>query len=75
MLESFHHEVIMRILGITMQMAHDEKITNLQVRHRFLKIPKIINFVKRRVIRYTGKVVREEKEKALHKYFMAVYCH
>jgi ribosomal 50S subunit-associated protein YjgA (DUF615 family) len=35
----------------------------------------MMNLVKRRDLQYIGKVVREEKETALHKSFLTAYCH
>jgi hypothetical protein len=75
MIEVFHHGVIRRILGITRQRVCDERITNSAVRKRFLNLPTMMNLVKRMVIKHIGKVVREEKETALHKYLLTAYCH
>jgi hypothetical protein len=71
----FHHGAIRRILGINRQRVRDEKITNSAVRKKFLNMPIMMNIVKRRVMKYIGKVFREEKEKALHKSFLTAYCH
>jgi hypothetical protein len=75
MLEVSHHGAIRRILGISRQRVRDEKITNSPVRKKFMNIPKMMNTVKRRVLSYIGKVVREEKEESLHKSFLNAYCH
>jgi hypothetical protein len=45
------------------------------VRKKFLNMPTLMNIVKRRILKYIGKVVREEKEKSLHKSFLTAYCH
>jgi ribosomal 50S subunit-associated protein YjgA (DUF615 family) len=70
LLEIFHNEAIRRILGIGRQRVPNEKITNSAVRKKFMNIPKMMNIVKRRVLKYIGKVFREEKEEELHKYFL-----
>jgi hypothetical protein len=75
MLEVFHYGAIIRILGISRQRVCEEKITNSAVRTKFLNMPTMINIAKRRVLKYIGKVVREEKEKALRKSFLTAYCH
>jgi hypothetical protein len=76
MLEVFHHGAIRRILGISRQRGLDEKITNSAVRKKCVNMPNMMNIVKRRVLKYNiGKVVREEKEEALHKSFLAAYYH
>jgi hypothetical protein len=61
MLEAFHHGSIRIIIGISRQRVRDENITNSAVRKKFLNIPTMMNIVKRRVLKYNGKVVREEK--------------
>jgi hypothetical protein len=38
-------------------------------------MPTMMNVVKRRVLNYIAKVVREEQETALRKSFLAAYCH
>jgi ribosomal 50S subunit-associated protein YjgA (DUF615 family) len=38
-------------------------------------MPTKINIARRRVLKYIGKVFREEKEKTLYKSFLIVYCH
>jgi hypothetical protein len=53
----------------------DEKITNSAVTKKFLNMPTMMKIVKRKVRKYIGKVVREEKAKALHKSFLTAYCH
>jgi hypothetical protein len=75
MLEVFHHGAIRRILRISRQRVRDEKNTNSAVRKKFMNIPKMMNIVKRRVLKYIGKVVREKKEEALHTSFLTTYCH
>jgi hypothetical protein len=75
MLEVFHHGAIRRILWISRQRVRDEKTTNSAVRKKFINIPKMMNIVKRRVLKYIGKVVTEEKEEALQTYFLTAYCH
>jgi hypothetical protein len=75
MLGVFHHGSIRRIPGISMQRVHDERLTDSAVRKKFLNMPTMMNLVKRRVLKYIGKVAREEKETALHKSFLTSYCH
>jgi hypothetical protein len=75
MLEVFYHGAIRRILGISRQRVRDEKTTNFAVSNKFLNVPTMMNIVKRRTLKYIGKVVREEKEKALHTSFLTAYCH
>jgi hypothetical protein len=75
MLEVFHHGAIRRILGIIRHIVSDEKISNSAAMKKFLIMPTMKNIVERRVPKYIGKVVREEKEKSLHKYLLTVYCH
>jgi hypothetical protein len=75
MLEVFYHGAIRRILGITRQRVRDKKITNSAMGEKFMNMPKMMNIVKRRVLKYIGKVVREEKEEALHKSFLTAYFH
>jgi hypothetical protein len=40
-----------------------------------LNTPAMMNIVKRRVLKYIGNVIREEKEKSLHKSFLTANCH
>jgi alpha-galactosidase/6-phospho-beta-glucosidase family protein len=75
MLEVFHHGAIIRIIGISRQIVHDERITNSAARKKFLNIPTRMNLAKRRVLKNIGKVVREEKETELHKYVLTTYCY
>jgi hypothetical protein len=62
MLEVFHHGAIIIILGISRQRVRDENITKSAARNEFLSMPIMMNIVKRRVLKYIGKVVREEKQ-------------
>jgi hypothetical protein len=71
-LEVFHYGEIRRILWISRQTVRDET-TNSAARKKFLNIPTMMNIVKRRALKYIGKVVREEKE--LHTSFLTAYCH
>jgi hypothetical protein len=75
MLEVFHHGAIKIIIGISRQIVRDETITNSAVRKKFLNMPKMMNLVKRRVLKYIGKVAMEEKERALHKSLLTAYLH
>jgi hypothetical protein len=75
MLEVFHHGAIRRFLGISRRRVRDDKITNSASRKKFLNMPTMMNIVKRRVMKYIGKLVREEKEKELNKAFLTAYCH
>jgi hypothetical protein len=75
MLEVFHHGAIRRTLGISRQIVRDKKITSSAGRKMFMYIPKMMNIVKIRVLKYIGKVVREEKEEAKHKSFLTANCH
>jgi hypothetical protein len=40
-----------------------------------LNMPTMMNIAKGRVMKYIGKVVREEKAKTLHTSFLTTYCH
>jgi hypothetical protein len=61
MLEVFHHRAIIKFLRTSRQRLCDEKITNSAVRKIFLNIPTMLNIVNRRVVKYIGKVIRDEK--------------
>jgi hypothetical protein len=63
MLELFHHGAIRRILGTGRQRVGDEKITNSASRKKFLNMPTMMNIVKRRVLRYIGKVRSQGRER------------
>jgi hypothetical protein len=76
MSEVFYHGAIRRITGISRQrIYYDEKTTNSAVRKKFLNLPTMMNLLNRRVLKYIGRAVREEKEIALHKSFLTAYCH
>ena len=54
-LQSFHHSLIRRILGIRMDEVQECHITNELVRHWFNNILPIKDFIARRTWRYIGK--------------------
>jgi hypothetical protein len=60
--------------GLASKECEIEKITNSVAKKKFLNMPTMMNIVKRRVLKYIGKVVREEKEKAPHKSFLTAFC-
>jgi hypothetical protein len=66
MLEAFHHGAILRIIRISRQIVRDERITNSAVGKKFLGMPTILNIVKKKVLKYIGKVVEQwQKQKIL----------
>jgi hypothetical protein len=75
MLEVFHHGATRRIIGIIRQIIRADIITNSAARKKFLDMTTMVNLVQKRVLKYIGNVVREEKEIALHTYFLIAYCH
>jgi hypothetical protein len=54
----------MIIIGISRQRVRDERITNLEVRRRFLNMPTLTYLVKRRVLKYH----KLESEKTVFKH-------
>jgi hypothetical protein len=72
-LDLLHHGAIRRVLGVSRQKVRDERITNSAVRNKFLNMPTMMNLVKRRLLKYIGKVAREDKERSLYKSFITPY--
>ena len=72
-LRSFHHSAIRRILRIRWEQVKEERITNAEVRERFLHIPDIDSFIIRRTWRYIGKIYREEN--SLPKKLLGAWIH
>jgi hypothetical protein len=74
MLEIFHHRETRKNIGISRQIVRDKRFRNSAARKTFFSIPNMMDLVKRRVLKYIGKVVREKKETDLHKSFLTDYC-
>jgi hypothetical protein len=72
-IEVFHHKAIRKILGIPMKIVREERISNAEIRKRFMSIPKITDFVTRSTLRYIGKTIQNEDECAFEKQCITVY--
>jgi hypothetical protein len=71
--ESFYHKSICSILNINMHEVEAYRITNEQVRQRFLHIPDIIDIIHYRQLKWIGKVARMSEERAPRR-LIASWC-
>ena len=72
-LRVFYHKSIRSILNINMHEVEAYRITNEQVRKRFLHIPDIIDIIHCRQLKWIGKVARMGEERAPRR-LIASWC-